>query len=289
MKARIWGGFVFLTLAWGASFLWIKIAVEDVGPYVLVAIRMVFGLAGLIGIVLVQKPSLPRERRIWWVLALLGLTNSSLPWLLIAWAEQTIDSALATVLNSTVPLFTIFFAYFLLRDDRMNVRRVLGLLVGFTGVLLLAKPGAPTAITGRAFAGHGAMLLASLLYAFSVVYARRMLRNVAPLVQAFYSMLIGTALVWMALPLLNIPLVMPSRAVVWIGLVWLGVLSAGVASYILYFLLHAVGPTRTSMVTYMTPVVGVTLGVVVLDELLDFYLVAGMVLIVLGVWVVSRK
>ena len=169
------------------------------------------------------------------------------------------------------------------------MRRVLGLLVGFTGVLLLAKPGAPAAVTGRAFGGQGAMLLASLLYAFSVVYARRMLRNVAPLVQAFYSMLIGTALVWMALPLLNIPLVMPSRAVVWIGLVWLGVLSAGVASYILYFLLHAVGPTRTSMVTYMTPVVGVTLGVVVLDELLDFYLVAGMVLIVLGVWVVSRK
>jgi len=289
MKTRIWGGFVFLTLAWGASFLWIKIAVEDVGPYVLVAIRMVFGLAGLIGILLVQKPSLPRERRTWWVLALLGLTHFTLPWLLIAWAEQTIDSALATVLNSTVPLFTILLAHVLLRDDRMNVRRVFGLLIGFTGVLLLARPNAPAASTGGALAGQGAMLLASLFYAFSAVYARRMLRTVAPLVQAFYSLLIGTVLVWVALPVLDIQLVMPSSAVVWIGLVWLGVLSAGVASYVLYFLLHAVGPTRTTLVTYMTPVVGVTLGVVVLDELLDFYLVAGMVLIVLAVWVVSRK
>ncbi|MFQ5512471.1 MAG: DMT family transporter [Candidatus Krumholzibacteriia bacterium] len=287
-RAAVWGGFLFLTLVWGASFLWIKIAVEDVGPYVLVALRLVLGLAGLTAILAIQRPRLPRDRRTWLALAILGVTNTSLPWFLISWAEQSIDSALATVLNGTVPLMTIVLAHVMLRDDRMTIPRILGLLIGFTGVTVLARRGADGNAAGSLM-GQGGMLLAAALYAFSAVYARRSLRHVTPLVQAFYSMLIATAIMWAALPLFGVELVMPSRPVVWVALVWLGVFGAGIASWILYYLLHAVGPTRTSLVTYMIPVVGVTLGVVVLKELLDFHLVAGTILIVSGVWVVTRR
>ncbi|MEE9269935.1 MAG: DMT family transporter [Candidatus Krumholzibacteria bacterium] len=292
MNTRVAGAFLFLTLVWGASFLWIKIAVEDVGPYALVAVRLVFGLAWLVVILAVQKPRLPRDRRTWRALVILGFTNTALPWLLISWAEQSIDSALATVLNGTVPLFTILLAHFLLRDDRMSVPRILGLLVGFSGVVVLARRtvGVETdAAMTPGLLGQGAMLGAAILYAFSSVFARRHLREVPPVVVAFYSMAIATAILWLALPLSSVSLALPSRPVVWIALIWLGVLGAGVASYILYFLLQTVGPTRTSLVTYMIPVVGVTLGVVVLKELLDFNLVAGTVLIVSGVWVVGRK
>jgi drug/metabolite transporter (DMT)-like permease len=295
MKSGIWAAFIVLTVVWGASFLWIKIAVEDIGPYTLVALRMLFGLLGLLCFVVIQRPPVPRDAKTWRALLILGLLNSALPWLLISWAEQTIDSALATVLNSTVPLFTILIAHVYLRDDRMTRQRVAGLLIGFGGVLVLMQRSggvtdAMAALGVRSsLPGQLAMLAATLLYAISAVHARRNLRHTSALVQAFYSMLVATALMWIALPVLKEPLRMPSGPQTWSAILWLGVLGAGVASYLFYFLLHAVGPTRASFVTYTIPIVGVSLGVIVLKEALDVYLFVGTVLIVSGVWVVNRR
>jgi drug/metabolite transporter (DMT)-like permease len=133
------------------------------------------------------------------------------------------------------------------------------------------------------------MLLATLSYAASGVFARRKLRHVSALVQAFFPMLVATVLMWAALPFLERSITMPSGTVTWIAIVWLGVLGAGVASFIFFWLLHAIGPTRASLVTYTIPVVGVSLGVIVLKESLDGYLALGTVLIVSGVWAVSRS
>jgi len=293
MKIREWTAFLSLTLIWGASFLWIKIAVHEVNPYSLVVFRIALGLMGLLVFFPVKKPTIPRRARTWVDLAILGIFSSAVPWLLISWAEQSIDSALAGVLNGTVPLFTIIIAHLFIHDDRMTVGRAGGLLAGFAGVFVLAQRDGGVNVFAAGLnenlLGQGAMLLASLSYAISGVHARRHLRNVGALVQAFFSMAFSLVALLIVGPIAGWRLMAPQEVDTWAALCWLGVLGAGVASFIFYFLLHAVGPTRASLVTYTIPVVSVTLGVLVLGERLDWALAAGTLFIVSGVWVVNRK
>ena len=292
MKLKHWIAFVSLTLIWGTSFLWIKIAVREIDPLSLVAFRLVFGLAGLAVFFPIRKPPIPRERRVWISLAALGLLSSAIPWVAISWAETTIDSALASVLNVTVPLFTIVIAHFFLHDDRITSERVMGLLLGFAGVVVLTqRPGgtAGPSVSGvGGFIGKAAMLLATLSYALGSVHARRNLRGVDALVQAFFSMVFSLVIV-VAVAAAGKGIAIPARTDTWVALAWLGVLGAGVASLVFYVLLHAIGPTRASLVTYTIPVVGVTLGVLVLNEVLDWHLAVGLLLIVAGVWAVNRR
>jgi drug/metabolite transporter (DMT)-like permease len=133
------------------------------------------------------------------------------------------------------------------------------------------------------------MLVATFSYAVGAVHARRNLRGVSALVQAFFSMAFSLVPVLVAVRLVDGGLRIPVRPDTWAALAWLGVLGAGVASFVFYGLLHSVGPTRASLVTYTLPVVGVALGVVILRERLDWQLVVGTLLIVSGVWVVNRR
>jgi drug/metabolite transporter (DMT)-like permease len=293
MRLKDWAAFLFLTFVWGASFFWIKIAVREVDPLTLVAWRLVFGLLGLLVFFPIRKPPIPREKRVWVSLAILGITSSAIPWTLISWAEMRIDSAIASVLNGTVPLFTIVVAYLFLRDDRITSDTVLGLLFGFAGVVVLAQRtpagDVPQAAGGLNLIGKGAMLLSSFSYALGAVHARRNLRGTSALIQAFVSMVFSLIVVLIVIYAVRGGLPVPSRPDTWGALAWLGVLGAGVASFVFYGLLHSVGPTRASLVTYTLPVVGVALGVVLLRERLDWPLVAGTLLIVSGVWVVNRR
>ncbi|UCH84694.1 MAG: DMT family transporter [Candidatus Latescibacterota bacterium] len=293
MKIREWIAFLSLTLIWGASFLWIKIAVQEVSPYSLVVFRIMLGLLGLVVFFPLKKPKIPRRLRTWVDLAILGVFSSAVPWLLISWAEQSIDSALAGVLNGTVPLFTIVIAHLFIHDDRMTMGRVMGLLAGFAGVVVLTQRdgGGEVLAAGlnRNLLGQGAMLLASLSYAISGVHARRHLRDVGALNQAFFSMAFSLAILLVVGRVAGQSLGLPREIDTWVALGWLGILGAGVASFVFYYLLHAIGPTRASLVTYTIPVVGVTLGVLVLHERLDWALAVGTFLIVSGVWVVNRK
>jgi drug/metabolite transporter (DMT)-like permease len=136
--------------------------------------------------------------------------------------------------------------------------------------------------------GHLAMLLSSAFYAVSNVYGRAKLTGLPPVFQAFYTMLAADAVMWIVTPVVEAPFTLPAQGVTWLAIAWLGVLGAGLSYLIFYYLLHSIGPTRVSVVTYTIPVVGVTLGVVFLDEALDWSLVAGMVLVVSGVWGVNQ-
>ncbi len=295
MKLKDWVAFLSLTFIWGASFFWIKIAVREVDPLTLVAFRLAFGLLGLVFFFPFLKPPLPRDRRTWVSIAVLGVTSSAIPWVFISWAETTIDSAIASVLNGTVPLFTIIVAHLFLRDERITVQRILGLLVGFAGVVVLAERsaagGAPHDPVGAlaGYAGKGAMLVATFSYAVGAVHARRHLGGVHALVQAFFSMVFSLALVLVAVSAFGGGPRVPAKIDTWVALSWLGILGAGIASFVFYRLLHSVGPTRASLVTYTLPVVGVALGVIVLKERLDWSLIAGTLLIVSGVWAVNRR
>src|SRR4030065_721227 len=139
MRVREWGAFVLLGLIWGSSFLWIKIAVAEIGPFLLAALRLLFGLLGLSVIMLFRGQAIPRERRTLLAFLVMGGFNTALPFTLISCGETQIDSALASILNGTVPLFTIVIAHFWLQDEKINLPRSAGLFVGFIGVVVLVS------------------------------------------------------------------------------------------------------------------------------------------------------
>ena len=294
MKPKDWLAFIALSLAWGSSFFWIKIAVTEIGPFLLVALRLLFGLLGLAVVVLLRRPAWPKDRRAYWALLILGLTNTALPFVLISWAEQHIDSAVAAILNSSVPLFTMLIAHFVLSDDRMTRQRVFGLLVGFIGVIVLTLRDLSGDVRLNLLA-QAAMLLAVLFYAGSSVFIRRNTQGISPIVQALVPLIIADALIWAGALAAESPLQFPQIGQTWFALAWLGLIGSCLAYLLYYYLVHSIGPTRATMVTYTFPIVGIVLGVYVLPllgypaEVLDLNLVAGTVLILGSLLIVNRR
>jgi drug/metabolite transporter (DMT)-like permease len=287
MKAKDWFIFILLGGIWSSSFLWIKIAVQEIGPITLVAFRVLFGLLFGIAVILIGRVQLPRKFVDWWPLLVLGISNVAIPFFLISWGEQTIDSAVAAILDATVPLFAIVIAHFTLRDDRITLPKLLGLLMGFTGVVVLMSKEIGT--SSGSILGQAAVVVASAFYAGSSVYARKSTVNTPGILRSVGPLLSSTAVMWLAAPIAESPLRLPQLSITWIALLWLGILGSGIAFVLAYYLIHAIGPTRTTMVTYLFPLGGVILGVVFLGEAMSWQLIAGATLIVASLAVANLK
>ena len=291
MKNKDWVLFYLVGLIWGTSFLWIKIAVEDVSPMMLVAFRTLFGSLGLGLIVALNK-----QARVSWIIIrkrlfdffLLGMFNIALPWLLISWAEQFIDSGTAAVLNGTMPLFTILLSPIFIQDDRITLPKFGGLVIGFIGVVILMAP----SIQGKwsnDLLGQAAILMATLSYASATVFARKKSGGLPAQMQAFLQLSAGTIIIWVTVLFTEKPIIFPQLPITWFALLWLGLLGSCIA-YIIYFsLLHKIGPTRMSMVTYIPPLIGMFLGVVFLKEQFYWQSLLGALLILSGIAIVNLR
>ena len=281
-----WLIFLALGFMWGSSYLFIKIAVDSFGTFTLIALRLLIGAAFLWVAFRLNGTSLPRERRIYGHLVVMALINITIPFALITWAEQSVDSALAAILNATVPLFVIVIAPLFLPDEPIRVNGVVGLAVGFIGVVLLVSPGLVSA-TGD-LAGSIALLGSSLSYALGNVYNRRNVRGLPPLVPAVFQVTFALVIVGILALVLERPWETASPdAGGWFSVVWLGVFGSGMA-YVLYFrLLGRWGATRTSLVAYLLPVYGIVLGFLVLREHIDVTLILGTGLVIAGVALVN--
>lgn len=282
MRPADLGLLLALALLWGGSFLFIRVAVPALGPVTLVAARLVIGAALLYGYARVTRRRLalrPHARP----LVVLGLLNAALPYLLISAAELRLTASFAAVLNATVPLFAAAFGAAWL-GERLTARRVAGLVAGVAGVAVIVG-WSPVPLDRGTVLGVLAMLAGSASYAGAGIYARLRLRGVPTPTLALGQQL--GALAWLALPAIAWP---PSRvppaAAVW-SVLALGVLSTGVA-YLLYFrLLDRVGPTRTSTVTYLLPVVGMLWGALFLGEAVGAGMLAGLAIVLASVLLVN--
>ncbi|MCL5611010.1 MAG: DMT family transporter [Chloroflexi bacterium] len=278
MKPKQWFVFILLGVIWSSSFLWIKIAVQEISPITLVAFRVLFGLLFSVIIILIQRVQVPRDFKTWLPFLILGISNVAIPFFLISWGEQAIDSAVAAILDSTVPLFTIVIAHFLLHDDKMTWPKVIGLMTGFAGVIVLMSKdigGSPGSVLGQI-----AVVLACLFYAGSSVYARKSTQEASGLIRGGGPLVSSTAVMWVAAFTIEQPIKIPHLSITWIALLWLGILGSGFAFILNYYLIHEIGPTRTTMVTYVFPLGGVTLGVLFLHELITWQLITGALLII---------
>ena len=281
MKTKHWIVFLLLGAIWGSSFLWIKIAVQEVGPLTLVAFRSLFGLLFCLVVVFFQRVQWPRSFRAWLPLLVLGLTNIAIPFFLISWGEQSIDSAVASVLDATVPLFTILMAHFLLQDDKITLPKLLGLLVGFAGVVVLMMKDLGNASAGSLL-GQAAVLLASVFYAVSSIIARKTTEDTPGILRSGIPLIAASVVMWPSAMMFESPVEAPQLGITWIALLWLGILGSGLAFVLAYYLIHEIGPTRMTMVTYLFPVVGVFLGTVFLHEQLTWQLIMGTVLVLIS-------
>jgi len=258
--------------------MWIKIALQEIGPITLVAFRVLFGLLFGIVVILIQRLRLPRDLKSWLPVLILGISNVAIPFFLISSGEKAIDSAVAAILDATVPLFTILIAHYLLRDDKMTIPKVTGLLIGFAGVAVLMSK--DIGASSSSILGQLAVVLASMFYAGSSIYARKTTEEVPGILRSVGPLISSTVLMWLATFLIEQPVKISYLPITWIALLWLGILGSGFAFVMLYYLIHEIGPTRTMMVTYLYPLGGVILGVLFLHEQLSWQLLAGGALIV---------
>jgi drug/metabolite transporter (DMT)-like permease len=288
VKTKHWIAFITLGIIWSSSFLWIKIGVREIGPMALVAFRMLFGALTAVAYAVYQKTQWPTDRKTLLNFAILGPTSLAIPIFFISWGEQTIDSAVASILNATVPLFTLIIAHFWLHDDKITLQKTVGLLTGFAGIIILFSKDL-LASQHQNVIGQLAVVLASLFYAGSAVFARKATARVEGLARGALPLVTATLFMWIVGPLAEKPFLIPQLPLTWVAALWLGMLGSGAAMLMFYYLLHEIGPTRTSLVTYLFPVGGVILGVIFLNEQLSWQLLAGTVLIILSLVVVNYK
>ena len=283
-----WLVFLALGFMWGSSYLFIKLAVGSFGTFTLIALRLLIGAALLWLVVLTTRTPLPRDRRVYGHLLVMGVINITLPFTLITWAEQSVTSALAAILNSTVPLMVIVLAPLFLPDEPIRLNGLIGLAVGFCGVVLIVSPG----LAGAAgtVTGQLALLGSSLSYAAGNVYSRRNVRGLPPMIPAVMQVSIALLIVGaLALTLERPWETAHPDLLAWFSVVWLGILGSGLA-YLAYFrLLSRWGATRTALVAYLLPVVGIVLGFLVRQEPIDASLIAGTGLVIAGVALVSGR
>lgn len=281
-----WLIFGALGLCWGTSYLFIKIGVETLTPFTLIAGRLAVGAAVLGAVLLVAREPLPRDRRVYGHLVMMAVLNIAIPFSLITFGERAIDSSLAAILNSSVPLFTIVIASLVLVDEPITLNRLLGLLVGFGGVLVLTSGGFVPGASGS-LPGELAMVGSSISYAAGNVYARHNVRGLRPMVQAFFQVFFALVIVAVLAFVLERPFELDWRPSSIFAVAWLGLLGSSLAYLCFFWLLARWGSTRSSMVAYLLPVVGIVAGFLVLGETIDGRVLAGTALIVGGVALVN--
>lgn len=281
MGATEWLLLLTLSVLWGGSFFFAKIAVAEVPPLTLVFLRVAIAAAALHLVVRAAGLSMAVGWPVWAAFFGMGLLNNVIPFSLIFWGQQQIGAGLAAILNATTPLFTVLVAHALTVDERASGARLAGVVIGLAGVALMMGP--------DAFGGFSASLAAQLAcigaaisYAFAGVFGRRF-KSLPPMVTACGQvsassvMMLPLALVVDNAPALPLPSVMAILAILALALV-----STALAYIIFFRILKSAGATNLLLVTFLIPVSAILLGVVVLGETLHIRHLVGMAAIGLG-------
>jgi drug/metabolite transporter (DMT)-like permease len=282
MRMRYLGVLLLLGAVWGASFLLIKIGVQEMAPETLVMLRLVIAAAVLLAVLYARGLRLPMRWRTWADFLFLGVIGLIFPYMLITWSEQAIPSGMAAILNATTPLFSLLVGYVWTREERLNGLRLLGVAVGFAGVVVAV--GIKDLDLARADTqSQLAVLVAAACYAVTGIYARRAFRGVPALVPATGQMLAGALLITpYALVVRGIPAPLPSATAIG-AVVALAVFGTGLAYILLYWLMERIGATRSSMVTYLLPPFALAYGALFLGEAVALNALLGLVLVVVGI------
>jgi drug/metabolite transporter (DMT)-like permease len=286
--SRYWPLLLVLAATWGASYLFIKVAVEDIEPAPMMAARSLIAAAVLVPYLLFTsgaRRTVADLRSSWQAALVLGAINAALPFWLVAWGEKHIDSTVAGIAQSTVPIFAFLLALRFLPHEHVGPARIAGVALGFVGVVVLA--GFDPSGGWMAVAGTLAVVLSSLSYASAGVYGQLRVQTVAGPVLATGSMLAG-GLVLLPLALFQLPSQRPDVEAI-ASILALTVLGTALGQLILFRILRLYGTRRLSLVTYLMPGFALVYGAALLDEPVSAAALGGRALILAGVALASGQ
>lgn len=290
MTARVWTWLLSLSVLWGGSFFFAKVALGELAPLSVVFARVALAAIALNFVLTLTVGSLLQRKMPWRSFFAMGLLNNLVPFALIFWGQTQIASGLASILNATTPLFTLVVAHFLTQDERIDAIKLGALVIGIGGVAVLMGPDALAGSHG--VLGQLACLAAALSYAFARVYGRRFkAMGIAPLDAAASQVTASAMLILPIMLIVDQPWTLPTfpSATVWASLAGLALLSTALA-YVLYFrILAAAGATNLLLVTFLIPVTAILLGAFVLGEHLLPRHFAGMALIGLSLAAIDGR
>lgn len=285
---RGYAALVLLALIWGASFLFIKLAIRDMSPATLVFLRSLAGLITLAVVLAARRQALAPAGTRGRLLPFIGMAvfGSLLPWFGFGFGELSISSALASILNATTPLWTAIFAFWVTPNERPSPVNYVGVAIGFlgTGVLvapdLIGHPLKATTIGTLAVAG------AAACYAVAALIQRRRLRGVSSMQVGFWQLLFTTPLALaVSLPTIGTTHLHPLSV---LAVLVLGVGGSGIAYLLYYFMMNTLGATRATTVTFLLPLTAVFWGTSLLHEVITVQIIVAMVVILVGVFLTSR-
>ena len=281
-------GFLALGLVWGASFLFIELALESFTAIGIAFLRGFLGAVSLLIVIVVTKQKLPRVGKHWLHIAVVALLLNTVPGFLFAVGQQYVSSAIAGILNATTPMMTLLIISLAFREQKPTLNQNLGIVLGFAGVALVGLGGGEISFTSPW--GIALLLLATLCYGIAMPYAKRF---VSPLPYSPYVLAaaqVSASALLAALPalLVGVTHAPVSASALW-GILALGILGTGFAYVWNYRNIELAGSVIASSVTYVTPVVAVVLGFLVLGERLTLLQAAGGVLVLVSALVVQQR
>lgn len=285
---KLYSALIGLSLIWGTSFLFMKILVTSMSPFVVVFGRCLFGFLMLATIAILSKRRLQLKNQPWGKLLLVALTNNVLPWVLICSSETKISSGLASVINATTPIWTLLIGFFLF-SSRLRKSQWIGIFIGFIGIYVLSdvKPG--EVLTGNTW-GIILMLSATFFYGLGTHLSKKYLSSLSVLETSIFTLGFSVIISFLtmistsSISLINVITV--KNLLAFIGL---GALGSGIAYLLFYFLVQKGGPEFASLVTYLVPVSAVVWGAVLLGEPVHLTMIIGLLVIFAGVFISSLK
>jgi drug/metabolite transporter (DMT)-like permease len=290
MSAADWGIIMLLSLLWGGAFFMIELGLRGFPPNTLVFLRMALAVPPMLLILRLFGHRLPSDFKSWKQLFVLGAINAALPFILFFWGQTRIESGLASVLNATTPLWGVVTAHFLTSDEKATPARVVGVLLGLAGIIVMVGAEALGGISGSVLA-QLACLAATLLYALAAVYGRTLSQStMTPLVVATGQVVTAAMFMFPVMLIVDQPWLLPAAGWdAWAGAIGLAIPSTAIAYFFYFRLIDRAGASNAMLVAFIMPVIAIILGVAALGETVEPKEIAGAALIALGLLAIDGR
>ncbi len=287
MSLKDWFLLIVLSVIWGSSFMFLKISLVELQPFFIVFFRLAISSLFLILVCKWRKLEFPQNFRTWLSLGFLGVINTAAPFFLISWSQQFIDTATASILNATSPIFVMILAQFFTDDEKLTANKLFGVLAGVAGIAVMVSPTMGSGLDITNFGPFG-VLGGTFLYAVAGIYAKRFRLIPSTMVSAV-SLLGGMIFMVPALFYFDFPDLLALSTKTWLAILFLGMICT-VAAYLIYFrLIAASGATNALLVTLLIPVSAFVFSVTLMNETIKATDIKGMMLIGAGLLIIDGR
>lgn len=288
MSARAWAELSLLSLIWGASFLSIRVALDEIGPLTAVAHRTFWAMLVLWVVVFARKLAVPKEPRIWFAFLVMGLLNNVIPFSLMAWGQLHIETGLTSILNAATAVFGIVAASLFFADERLTTARAVGVTLGFIGVATAIGLDAFLSFDLRSM-GQLAVIGGTISYALAGVWAKKRMFGLSPHIAAA-GMLTGSSILGVPLAVvIEGPIRFDLEPVTWGAIGYYAMIATALAYLLYYRVLKMSGAGNLMLCTLLVAPVAIILGAIVLDEDLPIRAYFGFAILAIGLMILDGR